>query len=198
MNKMISKSAFVRKLTADAAAPGPLSDYAWLDGTPLDLTLRAPSQPSAPPPLSTAWVWAEGYLPFYRVPHLKEAFAKTFTSPHSPGAVYRPVFEAIEAAMRLPESEMPIDPRLIAEDGVHYRVLQFSLMLTLHLSIFLLKTWASPSLFQRCCSSLQGYSLVPRHAASVGGRRPGRRPRVGRPRVRPRDPHLRQRRARYF
>ena len=138
LNKSICKNAFVRpRGTAAKQESGSDSSSHWLDawewhdGTPLNPKGTVPG-------LVTAWEWPAGCTPAYRVPELKRAFAKTFASdPASPGYTgYNGLLRHLEEAMRLPRDSdsdsgvdgngvrvKAVDPRLVHEDGQHYRVI---------------------------------------------------------------------------
>jgi hypothetical protein len=97
----------------------PIHQYTWWDGSPLHLAAR--SEHGDPPPPFTGWGKPPGCVSFYDVAELKSRFARRFTEPDSPGAIYRPVFEQLEHALRLPAGAQ-VDRRL-SHDGVHHYLL---------------------------------------------------------------------------
>lgn len=124
LNKIICKSAFVRRTERSEPdgnrAEDPLSDWQWHDGQTLRVDAPAGTEAVDPPPLVTSWEWPPSTRPFYRVPALKERYAKRFTEPGSPGRIYRPFYEELCAALRV--SSPGIDSRL-CHDGVHHFVM---------------------------------------------------------------------------
>ena len=74
------------------------------------------------PPLHTAWEWPAGSVSAYRHPAYR-ANKKTWTDTGNPGAGYRGVYDAMEAALRLPaDAVATTDPRL-SHDGLHHFLL---------------------------------------------------------------------------
>lgn len=105
LNKVICKNAFVRPrdLSTHPAQEGERwTDYMWIDNTPLDPSFRG----DVPhPPVHTGWEWPEGCRPFYRVKHLKAEFAREFTLPHSPGSIYKPLYDRLKQELCVQEGQ---------------------------------------------------------------------------------------------
>ena len=120
LNKIVCKSTLVRQQAASESTSNPLFLYSWWDGSPLDLHARRPTCEA--PSLFTGWERPPGCESFYDVPELKREYARRFTEPTSPGAIYRPVYEELERALRLPAGVPRVDPRL-SHDGVHHYLL---------------------------------------------------------------------------
>mmetsp|Transcript_58581 Transcript_58581/g.96710 ORF Transcript_58581/g.96710 Transcript_58581/m.96710 type:complete len:422 (+) Transcript_58581:80-1345(+) len=123
LNKAICKSAFVKLVSGgpvcEVLSATTTADLLWWDGTPLEAGYSV-SQ-CKPPPLYTKWEWPQGCAPFYKIGALKK-HAKKFTEVGSPGQVYRPLYEQLERALRLPSSLDKVDPR-ISHDGLHFFLL---------------------------------------------------------------------------
>ena len=121
LNKMIAKNAFVRARAAgaDPRAAASAAELTWWDGTPLDDARGGGARARAPALLSD-WEWPEGCVPFYQVAALKRHARRFTDGDGSPGRAYRPLFERLEAALRVPEAERArVDARL-CHDGVHW------------------------------------------------------------------------------
>jgi hypothetical protein len=119
LNKICAKCAIVRRVEAgEGAAGGAWSKWRWHDGTPLDVLQRTHEEHAHPPPLLEDFEFSQqpaGCVSFYKVAELKP-FAKTFTEAHSPGCIYRGVYEQLECALRC---DPTIDSRL-CHDGSHH------------------------------------------------------------------------------
>ena len=117
LNKILAKSAFVRRVASPPAGARLLERYVWHDGTPLDPAQRSLAAP--PPPLLPECTFEEpeGCLAFYKVKELKLPWAKTFAEDGSPGVIYRAELERLRDALAWP-ADAPVDPRL-CEDGHH-------------------------------------------------------------------------------
>jgi hypothetical protein len=123
LNKCLCKNAFVKlneQATSSSSDDELWSKYIWYDNSPFDPKKRNENQ--EPPRLITAFhgIHREDYTCVYKIPELKERYAKTFTEEGSPGVIYRDLYNKIEKAMRIPEG-CEIDPRL-TKDGVHYLI----------------------------------------------------------------------------
>ena len=129
LNIIVAKSAAVRAATttddgADesdgstaASGSGRWSEWVWHDGSPLDPELR--SATAAAPELLPVWELPTGCSSCYR--SMPRDISRVFTEPSSPGAIYRPVYEQLELALRCPP-EVAADSRL-CHDGVHHFLL---------------------------------------------------------------------------
>ena len=104
LHKIVCKSSYVREGEPTL----------WYTGSHVD-------EPG-PPPLHTAWEWPDGCVAAYRHPAYRTN-KKTWVNADNPGAGYRGVYDAMEAALRLPADAVgTIDPRL-CHDGVHHFLL---------------------------------------------------------------------------
>eukprot|EP00965_Chrysotila_dentata_P197121 6177997-Pleurochrysis_carterae.AAC.5 len=118
---MICKNAFVRSAGGGLLNPleaTKVEQLVWWDGTPIGSVILGGSVPA----LITSWEWPDGCVPFYKIKPLGKKFAKSFTEAGSPGHIYRPVYNALEQALRLPETTGAVDPRLTL-DGAHHFLL---------------------------------------------------------------------------
>jgi hypothetical protein len=137
LNVILSKSAAVRPAAEDGGqgggeARGRWSGWTWHDGSPLDPAQRTDGV--EPPPLLPVWRLPDGcrFFKDYSLPKEITRFAKTFTEPGSPGEIYRPVYDRMEAALRCPAA-VAADKRL-SHDGTHHFLLPafFRTLSTLH------------------------------------------------------------------
>lgn len=119
LNKIIAKSAVVMKASGEGGG------FTWHDGSALALGAEpAPSEGSSEPPaLLPVWQLPEGCVFFtdWSLPDEIRSFASTFTEPGSPGVIYRPLFEQLEASLRC-SPETVADHRL-CHDGKHHFIL---------------------------------------------------------------------------
>ena len=115
LNKIVAKSAVVRRVPEAEQGDGRWREWSWHDGTPLDPAERAAQGLSRPPPLLEDFEFSEagaelekwsptksvagpgcvppgGCVSFYKAEELKRPYAKRFTEPDSPGVIYREVW----------------------------------------------------------------------------------------------------------
>jgi hypothetical protein len=100
LNKIVCKSAFCQSEDPDT----------WHTGEAVVSGEAAIGLPA--PPLHTAWEWPEGCAPIYRKMTRRQSKVE-FTDRR--GAVYKPLYDSLERALRWPEGE-PVAPGL-CHDG---------------------------------------------------------------------------------
>ena len=134
LNKILCKIAFVKPVPeGEQDADAKWKEWCWHDGSPLDPSRREEGAPP-PPLLPDAFADPPGCVRLYNVKDLKNAFAKKFTEPDSPGVIYRETFDKCLNALKWP-ADLPLDKRLASEEG-YYHCLPafFKTLATLHAS----------------------------------------------------------------
>lgn len=122
LNKVIAKSAVVRRMPEANGTESRWPTWCWHDGTPLDPEVRAAQGLAEPPPLLEDFEFSQqpaGCTSFYKVGELRQ-FAKEFTSHvNSPGVIYKGLYERLERCLRC---DPKMDNRL-CHDGCHHFLL---------------------------------------------------------------------------
>ena len=132
LNKVIAKVAYVRPVEPAARKGGRWAEWEWHDGSPLDPELREPGAPP-PPLLPDTFAEPAGCRKLYNVKDLKKPFAKKFTEPGSPGAIYRAQYDSLRNAMKWPE-DVPVDARLCSDGFYQFLPAFFHTLSTLRQS----------------------------------------------------------------
>eukprot|EP00615_Pteridomonas_danica_P010637 CAMPEP_0114333264 /NCGR_PEP_ID=MMETSP0101-20121206/3654_1 /TAXON_ID=38822 ORGANISM="Pteridomonas danica, Strain PT" /NCGR_SAMPLE_ID=MMETSP0101 /ASSEMBLY_ACC=CAM_ASM_000211 /LENGTH=353 /DNA_ID=CAMNT_0001464255 /DNA_START=41 /DNA_END=1102 /DNA_ORIENTATION=- len=121
LNKCLCKNAFVKIKKDNIDTNEKWNNYTWHDDTSLDIEKRDNTKEIPCLISDFDGPHLDECLCVYKIPELKELYAKTFTEGDSPGVIYRELYEKIEKAMKIPEG-CDVDPRL-THDGVHYLIL---------------------------------------------------------------------------